>query len=211
VLASVKDSLLADDYANYIADRLFADFSTVRRAVAAAQPAAGASRAQEADEYGPGPAAPSEVDSQQLRAERELLDLLVRTPRLREKASFLLDENLLTDERSRVIAETIANSDPALSPAALVGVIESQSPGASEALSGATLVEVGDDEAETVERELLRKLKEFDLERRIAVGKARLKKPDSFKDKAEEAEVFKNVSAFQRELDELRTGTRDVG
>jgi len=212
VLASVKDSLLADDYANYIADRLFADFSTVRRAVAAAQPAAGASRASDSAESGPvpGSAAPG-PDSQQLRAERELLDLLVRTVRLREKASFLLDENLLTDERSRVIAETIANSDPALSPAALVGVIESRSPGASEALSGATLVESDDDEAETVERELLRKLKEFDLERRIAVGKARLKQPDSFKDKAEEAEVFKNVSALQRELDELRTGARDVG
>ena len=39
VLAPVKDSLLADDYATYIADRLFADFATVRRAIAEAKPA----------------------------------------------------------------------------------------------------------------------------------------------------------------------------
>ncbi len=211
VLASVKDSLLADDYANYIADRLFADFATVRRAIASAQPAPGAARA--ADDAGTAtpPVTLPEPDSAQVRAERELLDLLVRTPRLREKASFLLDQDLLTDERSRVIAETIANSDPALAPAALVGVIETRQPGASAALSGATLIESSDDEAETVCKELLRKLKEFDLERRIAVGKARLKQPDSFKDSSEEAEVFKNVSALQRELDEFRSGARDVG
>ena len=40
VLAPIKDSLLADDYATYIADRLFADFATVRRAIAAAKPTA---------------------------------------------------------------------------------------------------------------------------------------------------------------------------
>ena len=48
VLAPVKDSLLADDYATYIADRLFADFTTVRRAIATAKP--GATRASTADE-----------------------------------------------------------------------------------------------------------------------------------------------------------------
>ena len=48
VLAPVKDSLLADDYATYIADRLFADFTTVRRAIAVAKP--GGSRPAHADE-----------------------------------------------------------------------------------------------------------------------------------------------------------------
>ena len=52
-----------------------------------------------------------------------------------------------------------------------------------------------------VESELVGKLKEFDLERRIAVGKARLKQPGTLKDKSEEAELFKNVSALQSQLD----------
>ena len=45
VLAPIKDSLLADDYATYIADKLFADVGTVKRAIGAARP--------RADESGP--------------------------------------------------------------------------------------------------------------------------------------------------------------
>ena len=59
-----------------------------------------------------------------------------------------------------------------------------------------------------MEGELFGKLKEFDLERRIAVGKARLKQPGALGDKSEEAELFRSVSALQSELDRLRSGVR---
>ena len=81
-------------------------------------------------------------------------------------------------------------------------------PAAATALAGSTLDVSGDDEALRVEGELVGKLKEFDLERRIAVGKAQLKQPGSFKDKSEEAELFRSISALQSELDRLRSGVR---
>lgn len=202
VLAPVKDSLLADDYANYIADRLFADFATVRRAVAAARPAAVRGDTGSEKEQ------PAEVvpDTPQLRAERELLGLLVRTARLRPKAQYLLANDLLTSPLHRAMAEVIAQAAHGESAAGIIGELERVAPGSAEALSGVSASESADEDAEEFERELTRKLKEFELERRIAEGRTRLKRPEKLQNKEEEAEVFKNVSALQRELDELRSG-----
>ena len=184
VLAPVKDSLLADDYATYIADKLFADVGTVKRAIASVGCArhCGAAAGPDADV----PARPRvrPADTPQLRLERDLLDLLVRTPRLRPRARFLLSENLLTDPLHQAIASKVAESGPEQSADALVGAMQSAVPGAAEALSGATLGDVADADVEAAERDMTRKLKEFDLERRIAGGKARLRQPASFKEPA---------------------------
>jgi hypothetical protein len=93
----------------------------------------------------------------------------------------------------------------------LVGRLADTVSGSAEALSGATLGDVVDDDAGAAERDMTRKLKEFDLERRIAAGTVRLKQPGSFKDPAEYDDVFKNVSALRQELGEYRRGVRDVG
>jgi hypothetical protein len=157
------------------------------------------------------PLEPQKADTPQLRTERDLLDLLVRTPRLRGRARFLLSENLLTDPLHKAIAEEITTAGAGLSADALVGRLADAVAGSAEALSGATLGEVADEDADAAEHDMARKLKEFDLERRIAAGKARLKQPGSFSDPAEYDDVFKNVSALQRERDEYRRGVRDVG
>ena len=80
-------------------------------------------------------------------------------------------------------------------------------PGAAEALSGATLGDVADSDVEAAEHDMTRKLKEFDLERRIALGKGRLRELGSLAGPNEYDEVFK----LQRELDEYRRGVREVG
>lgn len=207
VLAPIKDSLLADDYSNYIADRLFADFNTVKRAVAAAR----------VDDRETGPdasqAAPGrlgEAVSPELRTERELLALLVGQPRLRGRARKLLADNLLSDPGHVRIAEVIADSDESVTAAVLAGRIEAAVPGAAAELSGASATDSGVEEPEEIERDLVRHIKEFELERRIAAGKARLKRPESFKDSGEEDELFREVSALQRELDAIRRGTTAV-
>ena len=61
----------------------------------------------------------------------------------------------------------------------------------------------------TAARDLARKLKELDLQRRINAGKARLKRPEELEAGAYD-EVFKEVSVLTRELDEVRRGIRDV-
>jgi DNA primase len=205
VLAPIKDSLLADDYATYIADRLFADFATVRRAIAASKPTvAHAAHAVEED----APSRSEQPDTPQLRVERELLDLLLRTPELRPRARFLLSDDLLTDPAHKMIAQYIADAAPEASASEILGSIQARMPEAASALAGSTLELSGDEEAQRAELELVGKLKEFDLERRIAVGKARLKQPGILADKSEEAELFRSVSALQSQLDALRSGVR---
>ena len=213
VLAPVKDSLLADDYATYIADKLFADVGTVKRAIAASSVAPSPAGSQDAGQPGAEAGAPPArtADTPQLRLERDLLDLLVRTPRLRSRARFLLSENLLTDPLHRAIAQGVEGGGEELSADALVGRLQQAVPGAAEALSGATLGDVADADAEAAERDMTRKLKEFDLERRIAVGTARLKQPGSFADPAEYDDTFKSVSEMRQELGEYRQGVREVG
>ena len=218
VLAPIKESLLADDYANYIADRLFADFATVRRAVSATKVDTRAEQLADGAPPSTGgetPVAEStpvmQVDSRQMRAERELLDLLVRTPRLRTRARELLTEDLLTDAMSRDIASVIGETSDAVTPAALMGELEARVPGAASALSGATIGVIEEEEINLAVRELTRGLKEFELERRIRHESSWLKQHESLKQAAEYDEVFRKVSSLRMELAELKSGVRDVG
>lgn len=208
VLAPIKQSLLADDYASYIAGRLFADVSVVKSAVSGAKPM----RAENAQDSGEPvkPVAPR-TDSPQSRVERDLLDLLVRIARIRSRAQYLLDENLLTDATHVAIAREIAKAGSELPAGALAGHLESVLPGAAQVLSGATLGDIAENDAEAVERDMTRKLKVFDLERRIAAGKERLRRGGAQGDDLEYDELFRGVSALQRELEEYRRGVRDVG
>jgi len=219
VLAPVKESLLADDYSNYIADKLFADFATVRRAVSAAKVVRGigleAPPAAVADAQTSESASAAEpvmaVDSRQLRTERELLDLLVRTPRIRSKAQLLLTDDLLTDGLSRDIAAVVAQAPDTVSPASLMGDLETRVPGAAAALSGATIGVVEEDEIDLAVHELTRGLKEFALERRIRQESSWLKQHESLKQSSEYDEVFRKVSSLRTELAELKSSVRDVG
>jgi DNA primase len=208
VLVPVRGSILADDYAKHIADRLFVDVETVKRAITAVKaPRHAAAPAKDSA------AAPAEVsapvsaaDARQIRAEVELLDLLVQTPRLRGRAQELLASELLTDPLHRAIAEIIASAEGGEEPADLVGRIEAGVPGSAARLSGSSLDNVDDKEAETVEADLERSLKEMDLERRIRVESAWLGRNKALKDSSEYDEVFRKVSALQRELASLRSG-----
>jgi DNA primase len=202
VLVPVADSLLADDYANYIADRLLADYTTVRHAISAAKHAHrrdGASNESTASETS------ANVDTPQLRAERELLAVLVSTPRLRLKAQELLAMGLLSTADHQEAARVIAAADEAVAASELQGLIEQRVPGSAKDLSSARLGESATD-MEALAEGLVRRLKEFDLERRIAVGKAWLRTPGSFKDADEYDDTFREVSSLQRALDALRRG-----
>jgi len=212
VLAPIKGSILADDYANYIADRLFVDFATARRAIASAK-AAPAPVSDSGAQKQPVPVSPPvfPVDAKRLRVELELLDVLVQEPSLRGRARFLLTSDLLSDPTNRAIAQTIAEADPGISAAALVGRIEALVPGAAAALSAATITAGDDVGFEAIELDLVRTLKEMDLERRIRIESAWMNQNKALKDSSEYDEVFRKVSSLARELSELRSESRDVG
>lgn len=200
VLAPIKDSLLASDYVNYIADRLLADVGIVTRALqeTSSRPFATAS---ESEPVSPSPS--SAPTSPRERAERDLLALLIAKPGLRQRAWQLLADNLLAGESLRAIAQIVAEAGVGVSPAALVGTVEKSQPG-SAALWASVDTDVDDAQAATIAEELLHRIKEFELERRIAAGRVRLRTPGSFKDQAEYDEVFMELSMLQRELAALR-------
>ena len=209
ILAPVKDSILAADYVNYIADRLFVTYETARRAIAAVkiQPR----RAAPADSPDVPAAEPTEAvpvaGARQLRAERDMLALLVLAPRLRPRAQILLENDLLTDENHVAIAQAITRSDPGLSSAEIVGWLEREVPGSASALSGGSIEGIGENELELVEADLLRTLKEMALERRIRAESAWLSLNKDLKDSREYDEVFRKVSSLQVELSKLRSSS----
>lgn len=215
VLAPVKDSILGGDYINYIADRLFVTFDVARRAVMAVkiQPRPGTVERAVGESEEPAaietPVSP--LDARQLRFECDLLDLYVRAVRLRPRARFLLESDLLTDPRHRAIVSAIVDADAGITASELVGRLEVSIPGSAELLSGASLEGIGEEEYEQAEEDLLRNLKEMDLERRIRVESAWLNQNKSARDSTEYDEVFRKVSSLQRELAKLRSGVRDVG
>ena len=202
VLAPVKDSLLADDYANYIADRLLADFTTVRAAIARSRPAVQPRSEKAAGEHEDVPAPPP---TPRVRAELELLALLVSSPDLRVRARELLAMGLLSVPEHRAAAEALRDAEPGLPPSETLGLIGQRVPDAPRMLSSAQMdADVGEvtDLADGLER----RLKEFELERRIAVGKGKLKAPAAADDSNEYDAVFREVSTLQRTLDRLRRG-----
>jgi len=211
VIAPLKGSILADDYTNYLADRLFVDFDTAKRAIASVRLQVGRRPAEESDAGGvTQESVPvSQADARRLRAEREILDLYVRAARLRSRARFLLESDLLTDPRHRLIADAIAGAGEGASASEVVGMLEVSVPGSAELLSGTSLEGVGEAEYESAEEDLLRTLKEMDLERRIRVESAWLNQNKPLKDTSEYDDVFRKVSSLQRELARLRSSARD--
>lgn len=206
VLAPIKESLLASDYANYIADRLFTDQAIVTRAIRASAGNAPPGRGT-GDDTQVQPAQP--VVSPRQRAERELLGLLVRTVRLRERARQLLADNLLAEESHVEMAKVIAEAGRSVSASVLVGMLDERVPGAAAALAGAEVDAEDDARAEVLADDLMRRIKEFELERRIAAGKARLKQGGSLKDPLEYDEVFKELASLEQQLAAVRRRAGD--
>ncbi len=206
VLAPVKGSILADDYTNYIADRLLVDFETAKRAIAAAKTTPGV-RVQQGAEASSPVAAPPVVaaDARQLRAERDALALLVLAPQMRPRAQILLENDLLTEANHLAIGQAIARATPGLSSAQLMGWLDGEVPGAAAILSGASIEGVGESELDQMEADLLRTLKEMALERRIRAESAWLSLNKDLKDSGKYDEVFRKVSTLQMELSKLRS------
>lgn len=207
VLTPVRGSTLASDYAMFIADRLSAAGMPVQlQQVLSAIPATARATHVESEEDVPqvvtvtlGPPA-----SPRARAERELLSLMVTSIPLRGRARELLAEALVSEPAHVTMATIIAEAPQGESPAALAGRLESAVPGAGEAISAFTGNSDDEHENEQMANDLTLRVKEFELERRISMGRARLNSPDIIKDPELSDEIVREVSTLQRELDALR-------
>jgi len=136
---------------------------------------------------------------------------MIRVPRLRSRARELLTDCVLADKSHQVMAQVIADAGESVAPATLIGTIEERVAGSAETISGADLVSESEVDPEVLADDLVRRLKEFELERRIAVGRARLRQADSFKSTTDYDDVFREVSSLQKQLDALRRAGGEAG
>ncbi len=205
VLVAVKDSLLAHDYGNYIADRLQVDFATVQQAMKTAKPhVQRPSSTQESSEQESSEEAPLLRDPQTM-AERQLLGVVAATPELRSRARGLLDSDLLTDPMSKRVLEVVVGV-PDKVGGALYRTVSATDPEAASALSGVLVDGRGQEDVDFIVRELLSRLKEFALERQIKQRKAEMKAMDPIKDKAEYDDLFRKIGTLEVQVHDLRRG-----
>jgi len=209
VLAPVKESSLAQDYANYIADRLqegysagmaMVDTARVLAAIGAARPT---SPAADEQQEGESPQRSQALTLQQ-QVELEILGMLVSSADLRPRARELLDEHLLTEPTYRSIAEVLASA-PKVSDDGLVGVLEERVPGAATVLSAVLVADNVAEDPHAVFSDLARKLKEFDLGRRIREVRALMSSPAAAGEaRLSEDELMQEYTRLTRELEELK-------
>ncbi len=205
VLAVVKGSLLAQDYANYVADRLLTDYSTVVSAMERARPAVAATMARDEAAAAPGepklranvPIGPAE------RAERSLVGMVAANPILRDRARGLLDSDLLTDRMSRTLLEVVLASS-VIAPETIVTGLQERDPEAADVLSGLLVDADGNEDVESVALELLSKLKDFALERQIREKKARMNTLDPVKDRSAYDDLYREIGELQVRRDRMR-------
>ncbi|MDA3935835.1 MAG: DNA primase, partial [Actinomycetota bacterium] len=205
VLAAVKESILAHDYANYIADRLQVDFNTVQQAIKVAKPQVG--RASEAESRGED--APVQTTSAfrdpQSQIEMELLGVVAAYPVLRSKARGLLVSDLLVNDTIKRALEAItavagAERDD------LYRAVAAADPESAAVVSGVLVDDRGQEDVDFVVRELLSKLKEFALERLIKEKKAHMKSLDPVKDKGAYDDLFRETGTLEVQVHNLRRG-----
>ena len=203
VLASVRGSLLAQDYANYVAERLATDYPTVQAAARGARAEFGG-RAGEAPVGTPEAPAVARAGGARADAEAELLRELVAEPSLRLRVRDLLGlENALSDPSTRRLVEAVAGAGAATGRA-LYDLLATTDRDAAEAVS--TFLVEPLEATEAVERypATSARVKEFALREGIARLQAEMRSAVALKDSKDCDELFLKIAAMQTQLADLR-------
>lgn len=219
-LAAVKGSILVEEYARYVADRLSAaghggavSAEAVAKAVRSAQPESAGTpvRDDEPEPVSPGsscvPRRRPTLDAQS-KAEDALLRSLVVAPELREEVRDLLaTEDALTDPVNARLAAAVVAAGDAMGKKLYDAVARSE-PELVEELT-AWLVDPPSREsvlarfAETVSR-----IKELALRRQILRVQASMQGTDPLKDPAQYDDMFRQVASLRAQLETLRAGNQ---
>jgi DNA primase len=206
VLASVRGSILAQDYAGYVADRLRTDYATVNAAAKSARPAYDGRAAKAAGEDAePARPAVAKRASARERAEVEIARQLAVAPELRDKVRDLLSiEGTFSDPETEKVVRSLVAAGTATGRA-LFEAVAQQDRAAAEALSAYLVGSL--EPSEAVERfgETRDRLMEFGLRREIGRLQAEMRAAEGTRDSALYDELFQKAADAQRRLSELRT------
>ena len=215
LLAPIKHSLLAQEYATYLADRLQVDPSVVTAKLAAAKVSAPAG-----EEPAPMPvpsgtgegdaAAPvadrtlAPRDRERLRIEREFLSLCARRPQIGIAYAASLASTSWASRRHAAVSEALLSvlaEHPGALPAEIIDAVDAACPGSRSLLTAASLYD--DMEPADLACFLTEELSLRDLERTILTLTSQLKN-DADLSEDDYGLLYASVASMQKELAELR-------
>lgn len=215
LLAPIKHSLLAQEYATYLADRLQVDPSVVTAKLAAAKVSAPAG-----EEPTPMPvpsgtgegdaAAPvadrtlAPRDRERLRIEREFLSLCARRPQIGIAYAASLASTSWASRRHAAVSEALLGvlaEHPGALPAEIIDAVDAACPGSRSLLTAASLYD--DMEPADLACFLTEELSLRDLERTILTLTSQLKN-DADLSEDDYGLLYASVASMQKELAELR-------
>jgi DNA primase len=206
VIASLRGSILAQDYANYVAGRLQTDYATVAAVAKRVRPAFDGRAAKAAGEEAAGAPAPRPAaPSAHARIEAELARQIAVAPQLREQVRDLLSiEGALTDESTASVVRSIVDAGDATGRA-LYEAVAVRDREAADGLSTYLVDEIDPSAALESFPETLGRLMQFALQREFLSLQSRMREAESSRDSALYDELFQRAAGVQRKLEELRS------
>ena len=214
VLYPLKGSVTATDYINLIADTLGLDYTDVFQALNAMR-APVAARHQTDDAPPQDQARPRDsveeriikADRQSMHKEHELLGLVVCNAHVLDAIGEDMARVHWTGADAERIAAALQELPHTASPAECFAAAQGASDAAAQLLSSAMSQADGEQDMAYRAGVLVRSLRERDLERQIAAGKARLREGGADATQAAD-ELFEETTRLQRELADLRRSMR---
>ncbi len=213
VLYPLKGSVTATDYVNLIADTLGLDYTDVFQALNAMRaPVAARHQADDAppqDQARPRDSVEERIikaDRQSMHKEHELLGLVVCNARVLDAIGEDMALVQWTSPDAARIAAALLELPHTATSAECFAAAQGASDAAARLLSSAMSQADGEQDMAYRAGVLVRSLRERDLERRIAAGKARLRGGGTPDAQAAD-ELFEETARLQRELAELRRAT----
>ena len=215
LLAPINHSLLAQEYATYLADRLQVDPSVVTAKLAAAKVSAPAG---EEPAPMPVPSGTGEGDAavpvadrtlaprdrERLRIEREFLSLCARRPQIGIAYAASLASTSWASRRHAAVSEALLSvlaEHPGALPAEIIDAVDAACPGSRSLLTAASLYD--DMEPADLACFLTEELSLRDLERTILTLTSQLKN-DADLSEDDYGLLYASVASMQKELAELR-------
>ncbi len=214
ILYPIRNSVMATDYVNIIADTIGLEYTDVLHALKELRPPAAARREEEQAPVQEQPrksmsfttAKISKESQRFLAMEYELLSLLVSDTALIDKLGNGLVRIKWDDQRAEAMAEALVSHEGSLTSAQAYSLCMGACQEAAAILAaGMSDVQPGS-QSETRADLLVRNLLEHDLDRRIRQSKARMR--DSSLTSEQMQRLFEETVKLQGELNELRQGTR---
>ncbi|GAB4274852.1 MAG: DNA primase [Coriobacteriia bacterium] len=198
VLSGLRGSILMHDYVRYVADRLLVDDKVVKAQVDKARPEVSLTSS---DTGAVAEATPAAATDPRFLVERELARLAVVSPKVRVLAIDALD--WISDETLKRLVGLLVDSD-VLSGTDLWEALAPEVPELADEISGWIMDEPLTGDVESAFRDVMRRLKALELERRIKMIHARMQEMDPVKQKDEYDDAFREAAKLQHRLNRLK-------